>query len=265
MQFSSSAAAWASFAAYMLAVIGTAFVVRSGSIQQRLLWVSIFIAVAGGFAKVVVPSAAVAGYLLAALVALGAGVWALYDRRNESSRWLARASGAIVLHPPFRGRWRVAAGGPDPKHNHHQRVSDQYFAYDFVNLDGPSWEAPICAPCRGLVAHVEDRHDDAPPDARRRERKHPFGNYVSIETERGYVILAHLKRGSITVRAGDTVGPGVHIADCGNSGNTLGAHLHIHAQNQPTAAPNDAEAVPIAFLRENQPQLLEHTDTLTGP
>lgn len=255
---------WGVFALYVASVIAVSFVVRFGSVQQRALWATIFLAVAGGFANVIFPSARFAAYGAAFVGTVGIGVWAWLDRRSDATRWIARAGNAVVLQPPFSGRWRVAAGGPDPRHNHHQVASDQYFAYDFLNDEGPSWDQPILAPCRGMIAHVEDRHEDAEPNARRRERKHPFGNYVSIETPRGYVILAHLKRGSICVRPGAPVVSGEEIARCGNSGNTTQSHLHVHAQKTAFADPGVAEGLPIAFVSDSgEPLLLEFGDTLT--
>lgn len=185
-----------------------------------------------------------------------------YERTQGRSRWLARA--VYPLAPPFEDSWYVAAGGPDPKHNHHTAVSDQYFAYDFLRVDGESFDAPILAPCGGMIVHVEDRREDAPPDERRRDPQRPFGNYVSIETDRGYVILAHLKRGSVAVRVGDTVKAGDRIARCGNSGNTSRAHLHIHAQDQPSQSIDVARGIPIAFVDRlrSEPLLLEFRDRL---
>ncbi|MEO9171003.1 MAG: M23 family metallopeptidase [Candidatus Baltobacteraceae bacterium] len=254
----------AAFACYFAAVIVASFIVRYSTVQQRALWASVFIAVIAGFANAVYPGAAPIGFIAAAVSAFVIAGWAIYDRRFAASRWLARASGAIVLRPPFEGQWHVAAGGPDPKHNHHQRVSDQYFAYDFLRDEGESWNAPILAPCRGLIAHIEDRHDDAAPGDRHRDRRNPFGNYVSIETPRGYIILAHLQRGTIVVRNGAPVGVGEEVARCGNSGNTRGAHLHIHAQDKAFADIGVAQGVPIAFVSGDcrEPMLLEFGDSL---
>ncbi len=259
----SNSVVWGVFVLYIASVIAVSLVVRFGSVQQRALWGTIFVAVIGGFADVVYPQARFFAYCAAFIGAIAIGVWAWIDRQNDATRWIARAADAIVLQPPFNGRWRVVAGGPDPRHNHHQVVIDQYFAYDFLNDEGPSWEQPILAPCRGMIAHVEDRYDDAAPTAKHRERRRPFGNYVSIETPRGYIILAHLKRGSICVRPGAPVSAGDEIALCGNSGNTSQSHLHIHAQKTAFADPGVAQGLPIAFMSDSgEPLLLEFGDRL---
>ena len=46
-------------------------------------------------------------------------------------------------------------------------------------------------------------------------------------------MLAHLKRGSIVVRAGDKVKRGQLLGQCGNSGNSSEPHLYYHLQDSP--------------------------------
>jgi hypothetical protein len=199
---------------------------------------------------------------LSLAASIGFVAFALFDQRFAAKRWLDAARvNPLVLHSPFAGRWFVAAGGPT--HNHHTRVSDQYFAYDFLPKEGEAWDQPILAPCDGMVVHVETRQEDAPPNERRRNTKRPFGNYVSIETPRGYVILAHLKQGSIVVRVGDTIRAGTEIGRCGNSGNTTRAHLHLHAQDQPSQSIGVAAGIPVAFVRDNgEATILRYGDVI---
>jgi murein DD-endopeptidase MepM/ murein hydrolase activator NlpD len=204
-------------------------------------------------------------FILACTALLGLVLYERFNYAASKKKWIDRASrNPIVLQPPFADRWYVAAGGPDPRRNHHVAVSDQYFAYDFLREDGDSWDQPILAPCNGMIVHVENRQDDAPPGERRRDGKRPFGNYVSIQTSRGYVILAHLKRGSVTVRVGESVRAGDPIGRCGNSGNTRGAHLHLHAQDQPSQSVDVANGIPVAFTDRSrgEPLLLEYGDRL---
>jgi Peptidase family M23 len=225
----------------------------------------LFAAAAFGFAAVWDPKVGIPGFIAACVSIAAILVWRRVDVGGASKRWLARASNRpIVLRAPFEDRWRVIAGGPDPRHNPHQRVSDQVFAYDFERDGGASWDSTILAPCDGMIVHVENRCSDAPPGAAQRDRKKPFGNYVSIQTERGYVILAHLRQGSVSVRVGERVQTGVPIGRCGNSGNSRRAHLHVHAQNRPSEAIATADGVPIAFLDRgaSEPMLLEYGDTL---
>jgi murein DD-endopeptidase MepM/ murein hydrolase activator NlpD len=203
--------------------------------------------------------------LLAILAFLGVELYARFDYQRAARRWLAAASlRPIVLLPPFVGRWRVSSGGPDPRYNHHGSRPDQYFGYDFVREGGDSFDQPIMAPIAGMVTHVESRQPDAPVGTPSHNVKRPLGNYISIQTARGYVILAHLKQGSIVARVGDTVTIGHEIARSGNSGTTRGEHLHVHAQDQPSENPEAAQAVAIAFAANEHadPLLLEFGDSL---
>lgn len=218
-----------------------------------------------GFWWIWSPRLGAIGFVASCAALAGVVAYERFNYRSAAKRWLERASrNPIVLQPPFEDRWRVAAGGPDPRHNHHTIVSDQYFAYDFLRDDGESWDQPILAPCDGMIVHVENRQEDAPPLESRSNRKYPFGNYVSIQTPRGYVLLAHLKHGSVAVRVGDTVRAGTPIARCGNSGNTRGSHLHLHAQDQPSQNVDVANGIPVAFTDRlrSEPLLLEYGDRL---
>jgi murein DD-endopeptidase MepM/ murein hydrolase activator NlpD len=195
---------------------------------------------------------------------IGSILWRNLNIPMVRKRWLDRAStNPIVLAPPFDERWYVSSGGPDPRHNHHWGSSDQEFAYDFLREEGRSFGESILAPCSGMIAHVENRQPDGAPDAKNRDGKRPFGNYVSIQVGRAYVILAHLKQGSIYVRVGETVQAGTEIGRCGNSGNSNGAHLHLHAQNQPSRN-LEAVGIPVAFTDRlrSEPLLLEYNDKL---
>lgn len=206
-----------------------------------------------------------AGFVICLAWLIGAFVWHNYNIPRVKERWLNRASvNPIVLSPPFVDRWTVVAGGPDPRHNHHAGDIDQVYAYDFEREGGDSWDQPILAPISGMIAHVESRQPDAPPASKQKNSKRPFGNYVSIQVPRGYVILAHLKQGSVVVRVGDSVQAGSEIGRCGNSGNSRGSHLHVHAQDQPSRNIDVASGIPVAFTDRlrSEPLLLEYGDKL---
>ena len=50
-----------------------------------------------------------------------------------------------------------------------------------------------------------------------------------------YLMMGHLREGSIKVNVGERVRERQHIARVGNSGNTSAPHIHIQAQTLPTA------------------------------
>ena len=73
-----------------------------------------------------------------------------------------------------------------------------------------------------------------------------LGNAIILEIGDGrYATYAHLKPGSIRVKAGDRVELGQRIAELGNSGNSLGPHLHFHVSDSPK--PLGGEGLPYAL------------------
>ncbi|MFH9135091.1 M23 family metallopeptidase [Streptomyces sp. NPDC017524] len=61
-----------------------------------------------------------------------------------------------------------------------------------------------------------------------------IGNHVILDLGDGtYAAYAHVQRGSLQVKAGDTVRAGQRIARCGNSGNTTEPHLHFQLMDGP--------------------------------
>jgi hypothetical protein len=55
-----------------------------------------------------------------------------------------------------------------------------------------------------------------------------WGNYVLIRAQEGvYVLLAHLRQGSVCVAVGDYLTPGQALGRCGNSGRSAQPHLHL--------------------------------------
>jgi len=173
--------------------------------------------------------------------------------RDLHADWLARLNMGppVVLHLPFEGRWRAVGTGPWAARNHHLAASDQWFATDWVRVDGASLGSLVLAPVAGVVAFVENQQPDKP--ARRwvqRDVANPAGNYVSIRIdgrEDVFVILAHLEQGSIGVWPGQTVRAGDPLGRCGNSGNTSSPHLHVHAQPGEQVSPGAVWGVPVLF------------------
>jgi hypothetical protein len=161
--------------------------------------------------------------------------------------------GGLRLEPPFHGRWRVAAAGPDPLLNHHVVASDQFYACDFVHVTNSFGQA-VLAPADGRVERthdgVADRGGLRPPEGTARA-DWPFGNYIVLRVEGTFILLCHLRSGSINVRRGERVMAGQQIAECGNSGRSTGPHLHVHAQTTPAANPFKAKGVPIAVRLPN--------------
>ncbi|MFE2294517.1 M23 family metallopeptidase [Streptomyces sp. NPDC059452] len=61
-----------------------------------------------------------------------------------------------------------------------------------------------------------------------------FGNHVVLDLGDGtYAAYAHVQRGSMKVKAGDTVRAGQQIGRVGNSGNSTEPHLHFQLMDHP--------------------------------
>jgi murein DD-endopeptidase MepM/ murein hydrolase activator NlpD len=73
------------------------------------------------------------------------------------------------------------------------------------------------------------------------------GNHVVIAAGPAgpYVLLAHLRQGSIRVRPGQVVELGTPIGQCGNTGNSTEPHVHLQATD--SADWSRATGLPIAF------------------
>jgi len=151
---------------------------------------------------------------------------------------------------PVTGEWRVFNGGVTKETSHSWGIPSQRFAYDLVkygqngrSFDGDGrkledyfcFDAPILAPADGVVVKTRDGIRDAPHvgtfwmDWLTRSIA---GNSVLIKHANGeYCLLAHLKRGSVQVKSGQTVKQGEEIGRCGHSGNSTEPHLHFQFQN----------------------------------
>jgi len=151
---------------------------------------------------------------------------------------------------PVTCEWRVFNGGVTRQTSHSWDIPTQRFAYDLVKFgqngrsfsgDGRKladyfcFDAPVFAPADGVVVEARDGIRDAPfvgtfwMDWLTRNIA---GNSVLIKHADGeYCLLAHLKRGSVKVKAGEIVKQGQEIGRCGNSGNSTEPHLHFQFQN----------------------------------
>lgn len=167
----------------------------------------------------------------------------------------------VTVRLPADGPIRVAWGGDSIKTNYHAAVPDQRWAYDLVMEPAFSGSAvledygcygePVLAPTAGTVVSAHDGEPDSVPGVVSNNFSAPTGNHVMMQIkETGtYLVIAHLKPGSVAVKTGDALAEGQVIGQCGNSGNTSEPHIHIHHQRQdPGEFPlNFAEGLPLYF------------------
>lgn len=149
--------------------------------------------------------------------AAGEQWYVLWGGRTESmnyhvtSRSQRNALDLLVLHPysnqSYRGRGET---------------NDNYYAFGRA----------VLAPVTGTVVNIIDDVDDNEPGTM--DRENLTGNTVVIKTvDDEYLLLAHLKKGSVTVRVGDSVEVGDNIGRVGNSGNSSEPHLHMQLMSGP--------------------------------
>lgn len=125
--------------------------------------------------------------------------------------------------------------------------------------DFPAFGRPVLAPAAGRVVSAHDGARDhlsrstwpavaylMAEGVVRELTGTLLGNRVVLDLGDGsYCLLAHLRRGSVSVRAGDVVQPGDQVGECGNSGSSSEPHLHVHLMDH--GRPSLAAGVPIAF------------------
>lgn len=149
------------------------------------------------------------------------------------------------MHLPFKGEWTVFWGGDNKEQNRHIAVKFQKNAFDIVinNQDGRSYrtsgknnmdyyvfEQEIIAPCEAeVILAVDGVKDNVPGTV---NSMYIPGNSVLLKTKNNeFILLAHLKQGTVKVKQGDIVTQGQLLGLCGNSGNSSEPHLHFHIQN----------------------------------
>ena len=186
---------------------------------------------------------------------------------------------------PFHGNWRVENSPARRIPSHGTTAFGSSYAIDFVAVDHKGRSAPFT--WRGLVAAeppelftgfgmpifapiagtVVIAHDEAADHEGRRSQlalvlymlgqakraraggEALAGNHVviAVQPQGPYVLLAHLRRGSVTVTEGQRVQVGQQVAECGNSGNSTEPHVHIQVSDSTRWA--TANGVPLAFRR----------------
>lgn len=174
--------------------------------------------------------------------------WDVYSGISASSE------APVALISPFEEPAVVFHGGGSTLLNHHAAIQQQHDALDMVlapdgsevvgdatTLEGwACFGAPLRAPAAGSVVSVVSDLPDMPIGEV--DRDNLAGNHVVVDLGEGlYLMMAHLKQGSVTAAEGDVLEAGQVFAQCGNSGNTSQPHLHIQVQTGPVFSNGDAE------------------------
>lgn len=191
----------------------------------------------------------------------------------------------VGLELPFRGRWRARNSPARKVPSHGSHAFGTTYAIDFIPVDAIGRSAPfgwrslffvespesfvgfgwpVLAPAARTVVMTHDGEID---HEARRSQLHLLvyalsqanrvrggapaiaGNHVvlALSATGPFVLLAHLRRGSVSVETGDRLQPGDPVGECGNSGNSTQPHLHV----QVTDSTNweSTRGLPIRFHR----------------
>jgi murein DD-endopeptidase MepM/ murein hydrolase activator NlpD/urea transporter len=146
---------------------------------------------------------------------------------------------SVPLATPFMGAWTVSQGFA----GEHTHRGPWRYALDFIVVKGGKsfaakgqyltdfhcYGLPVLSPAYGQVWRIVNDVPDNAPGATNVAT--PWGNCVVIRTHDGkFVVLAHLKPGSVSVVPGTWVKPGDLLGHCGNSGRSPQPHIHMHVQ-----------------------------------
>jgi murein DD-endopeptidase MepM/ murein hydrolase activator NlpD len=181
---------------------------------------------------------------------------------------------------PLAGSWYVGAG--PSLHSHHRWAVPEEFALDLVALGGSGqthkgdgsklddyydYGRDVLAVADGVVVETVSDQTEANDRLKRpgeseadfeqrtmagqnallaRGYKAVIGNYVVIQHAGGeYSDYAHLRQGSVKVKAGDKVTRGQVIGQVGHTGNTTEPHLHFQITDGPD--PLYSRGLPVVF------------------
>lgn len=168
-----------------------------------------------------------------------------------------------TLLPPVRGQWAIMNPpghaklafdflAVDDRKSPYKGVSLLRHVLSTISVENTlAWGQPVFSVLDGTVVAASDGATD-------RERINmtgdllrlmlfgpkvapPFsalgGNYVILKCGDVYPLYAHLKQGSVRVRAGERVRSGDTLGKVGNSGSSLQPHLHFQVMNSPEPFP----------------------------
>jgi hypothetical protein len=179
-----------------------------------------------------------------------------------------------TLALPVVGTWRVTQGHSCDTNHRRGRLGGEY-AWDIAavteagrsgdphyetshrNDENATFGRPVISPVAGTVVSVVDGIDDN--DYRRefprrslvdslRAPRWIFGNHLVLNAGRGvFVLLAHLRKGSVAVAPGAKVRVGDPLASAGNSGNTMLPHVHVQVMDRADPADPAVSGIPALF------------------
>jgi len=179
----------------------------------------------------------------------------------------------VDVAPPIKGEWAIfnPPGHPklafdflavDSEKSPYKKFSLKRHLFSFITVEDTfTWSKPIYSPVSGDVI---ESHDGMPDRKRicflydlfrlllnkpkESEGFGPFGgNHIMIRHGDVYILLCHLKEGSLRVKKGDKVSEGQEIAAAGNSGSSIQPHLHMQVMKDKNYFPLFGNLLPYRF------------------
>ncbi len=184
----------------------------------------------------------------------------------------------VVIGPPLRGLW-LADEGPGYAQSHHwgslvaengRLTIPQRYAIDFFGADAKGhavrvpveklaesrledwvgFDSEVLAVVDGVVRQVQDGIPDHKPLSQSEPSELTpealYGNFVILEiAPHVFAHYAHLRAGSVKVKAGDHVRRGDILAHLGDTGSAGAPHLHFHVSD--TMGFAGSEGLPFVF------------------
>jgi murein DD-endopeptidase MepM/ murein hydrolase activator NlpD len=191
----------------------------------------------------------------------------------------------IVIGAPLRGQWMAGdslSNAPDAAHRRAVLILDgrayvsQRFAIDWVQVrtidgvtttwKGPEdknesyfcYDQPIMSVADGKVVAASDGAPENTPHSQTFAIPIDFnsaaGNHVVVEIAPSrYVLYAHMRPGTMTVKPGDSVRAGQILGHVGNTGSSSEPHLHMHIDDEPSFLGGNGLAYEFAAGEESGP------------
>ncbi|PET30242.1 peptidase M24 [Bacillus anthracis] len=181
-----------------------------------------------------------------------------------------------VVRFPLNERALIGWGGDRLETNYHVIKPNERWAYDILIPpaevksnkleDYGVYGAKVMAPASGTVVSINNNEQDLVPGSENFQSMVGNHIYLRVDETGTFLILAHLKKGSINVREGQHVNEGEFLAQVGNSGSSSEPHLHIHHQRQDPSKVSMflAEGLPLYFQTEKGAMMPERGTYIRG-